>query len=93
MDGVLTDGRIVLDNQGIESKRFYVRDGLAVKLWQKAGYRLGLLTQRSSQSLKVRATELGIELIRQGIPDKIDRHQADPAGSWACRRAGLLPGR
>ncbi|MGD0897206.1 MAG: HAD hydrolase family protein [Thermoguttaceae bacterium] len=71
VDGVLTDGQIVLDNQGIESKHFYVRDGLAVKLWQKAGYRLGLLTQRSSQSLKVRATELGIELIRQGIPDKI----------------------
>ena len=71
VDGVLTDGKIVLDNQGIESKRFYVRDGLAVKLWQKAGYRFGVLTQRSSQSLKVRATELGIDIIRQGIPDKL----------------------
>ncbi len=71
VDGVLTDGGVMLDNQGVESKRFHVRDGLAVKLWQKAGYRLGLLTQRSSQSLKVRAAELGIELIRQGIPDKM----------------------
>jgi YrbI family 3-deoxy-D-manno-octulosonate 8-phosphate phosphatase len=71
VDGVLTDGGIILDNQGIESKRFYVRDGLAVKLWQKAGYRVGLLTQRSSQGLKVRAAELGIDILRQGIPDKV----------------------
>ena len=71
VDGVLTDGKIVLDNQGIESKRFHVRDGVAVKLWQKAGYRFGVVTQRSSQSLKVRAAELGIEIIRQGVPDKL----------------------
>jgi len=71
VDGVLTDGRVVLDNQGIESKHFYVRDGLAVKLWQKAGYRFGILTQRSSQGVKIRAAELGIEILRQGIPDKL----------------------
>jgi len=68
VDGVLTDGQIILDNQGIESKRFHVRDGLGVKLWQKAGYRFGMLTQRSSQSLKIRAAELGVEIVRQGIP-------------------------
>jgi YrbI family 3-deoxy-D-manno-octulosonate 8-phosphate phosphatase len=44
---------------------------MAVKLWQKAGYKVGLLTQRSSQGLKVRAAELGIEILRQGIPDKV----------------------
>ena len=71
VDGVLTDGRILLDNHGIESKQFYVRDGLGVKLWQKAGYRFGILSQRSSQSLKVRAAELGIDIVRQGIPDKV----------------------
>jgi YrbI family 3-deoxy-D-manno-octulosonate 8-phosphate phosphatase len=71
VDGVLTDGRVVLDNQGIESKRFHIRDGLGVKLWQKAGCRLGVLSQRSSQSLKVRAAELGIDIIRQGVPDKL----------------------
>jgi 3-deoxy-D-manno-octulosonate 8-phosphate phosphatase (KDO 8-P phosphatase) len=70
VDGVLTDGTVVLDNQGIESKRFHFRDGLGISLWQKAGYRFGLITQRSSHSLKMRAAELGIELIRQGIPDK-----------------------
>jgi YrbI family 3-deoxy-D-manno-octulosonate 8-phosphate phosphatase len=71
VDGVLTDGKIYLDNQGVEAKAFHVRDGLGVKLWQKAGYRLGILSQRSSQSMKVRAAELGIEIIRQGIPDKV----------------------
>jgi 3-deoxy-D-manno-octulosonate 8-phosphate phosphatase (KDO 8-P phosphatase) len=71
VDGVLTDGSIFLDNQGIESKRFHIRDGLGIKLWQKAGYRFGVITQRSSQSLKVRAAELGIEIVRQGSPEKL----------------------
>jgi 3-deoxy-D-manno-octulosonate 8-phosphate phosphatase (KDO 8-P phosphatase) len=71
VDGVLTDGGVVLDNEGIESKRFHIRDGLGVKLWQKAGYRFGVISQRSSQSLKVRAAELGIDIIRQGVPDKL----------------------
>ena len=55
VDGVLTDGQIVLDNQGIELKAFHVRDGLGIKLWQKAGYQFGMITQRSTQGLKVRA--------------------------------------
>jgi YrbI family 3-deoxy-D-manno-octulosonate 8-phosphate phosphatase len=71
VDGVLTDGLIQLDNQGIESKSFHVRDGLGIKLWQKAGYQFGMLTLRSTQSLKVRAAELGIEILRQGVPDKL----------------------
>ena len=70
VDGVLTDGRIVFDNQGIESKRFHVRDGVGVKLWQKAGYRFGLITSRSSHIVKTRAAELGIEIVRQGTRDK-----------------------
>jgi YrbI family 3-deoxy-D-manno-octulosonate 8-phosphate phosphatase len=71
VDGVLTDGLVVLDNQGIESKAFHIRDGLGIKLWQKAGYQFGMLTLRSTQSMKVRAAELGIEIIRQGVPDKL----------------------
>ncbi len=71
VDGVLTDGGITFDNQGIEIKRFHVRDGLGIKLWQKAGGEFGLLTTRSSHVVKVRAAELGIELIRQGFSDKL----------------------
>ncbi|MCC6509417.1 MAG: HAD hydrolase family protein [Pirellulaceae bacterium] len=71
VDGVLTDGSIILDNQGIESKVFYVRDGLAIKLWQKAGFTFGLLTARNSQIVKLRALELGIEIVRQGFAEKL----------------------
>ena len=71
VDGVLTDGGIALDNQGIEIKRFHVRDGMGIRLWQKAGYRFGLITHRSSHIVKVRAAELGIEILRQGIDDKM----------------------
>ena len=71
VDGVLTDGRIVFDSQGIETKRFHVRDGLGIKLWQKAGHRFGMISQRSSQVLKMRAGELGVEIVRQGAQDKL----------------------
>jgi len=71
VDGVLTDGGIVLDNQGIEIKRFHIRDGQGVKLWHKAGYRFGVITLRSSHIVKVRMAELGIELVRQGAEDKL----------------------
>ena len=71
VDGVLTDGRIVFDSQGIETKRFHVRDGLGIKLWQKAGHRFGLVSQRSSQVVKLRAGELGVSIVRQGTKDKL----------------------
>jgi len=71
VDGVLTGGGLVLDNQGIETKRFHVRDGMGIALWQKAGYRFGVITMRSSQILKIRAAELGIEIVRQGAGDKL----------------------
>jgi len=71
VDGVLTDGRIVMDNQGIETKRFHIRDGMGIRLWQKAGYHFGLITLRSSQAVKTRAAELGIEIVRQGARNKL----------------------
>jgi len=71
VDGVLTDGTIVYDNQGIESKRFHIRDGSGIVIWQRAGYRFGLLTGRSSHVVEVRAAELGVTLVRQGVEDKL----------------------
>ena len=71
VDGVLTDGGIVYDNQGIETKRFHIRDGLGIKLWQRAGHRLGLITGRTSHVVQVRAAELGIDIVRQGFEDKL----------------------
>jgi YrbI family 3-deoxy-D-manno-octulosonate 8-phosphate phosphatase len=71
VDGVLTDGGIILDNAGIETKRFHVRDGLGIKLWQKAGYRFGVITVRSSHVVRMRVAELGIDVVRQGADDKL----------------------
>jgi 3-deoxy-D-manno-octulosonate 8-phosphate phosphatase (KDO 8-P phosphatase) len=71
VDGVLTDGGVIFDNQGIEVKRFHIRDGLGIKLWQRAGYRFGVVTARNSHIVKVRAAELGIDIIRQGFEKKM----------------------
>ncbi len=71
VDGVLTDGRIVLNNQGIETKLFHIRDGMGVRLWQRAGYRFGVVSLRSSQIVKMRAAELEIGIVRQGTHDKL----------------------
>lgn len=70
VDGVLTNGGILFDNQGIEMKQFHVRDGLGIRLWERAGYRFGILTARSSHIVKVRAAELGISIVRQGFEEK-----------------------
>jgi 3-deoxy-D-manno-octulosonate 8-phosphate phosphatase (KDO 8-P phosphatase) len=71
VDGVLTDGRIQIDNNGVETKAFDVRDGHGLKLLQRAGFRIGIITGRQSQVVEFRARELGIELLFQGAKDKM----------------------
>jgi YrbI family 3-deoxy-D-manno-octulosonate 8-phosphate phosphatase len=80
VDGVLTDGGVILDNQGIESKCFNIRDGLAMRLWQQSGGRAGIITSRSSQVVKLRAAELDLEVVRQGVKDKLPEVQAIVTG-------------
>src|SRR5947209_4585076 len=75
VDGVLTDGGIWYDNQGVELKAFHIRDGLGIKLWQRAGFRFGILTARASHIVKLRAGELGIDIVRQGFEDKLPAAQ------------------
>ena len=71
VDGVLTDGTLVLDDRGVEAKRFCLRDGMGIRLWQRAGRGFGLITSRNSRAVSLRAAELGIELVRQGSEDKL----------------------
>lgn len=71
VDGVLTDGGIVFDNRGIESKRFQIRDGMGIRLWHRAGGKFGIITGRSSHVVELRAAELGIDIVRQGTDDKL----------------------
>lgn len=70
VDGVLTDGGIVYDDAGREIKRFHVRDGHGIKMLQRAGVAVGIITGRTSGVVAVRAKELGISLVRQGAVDK-----------------------
>jgi len=85
VDGVLTDGGITYDNQGIEAKKFHVRDGLGIKLWQSAGHKFGMLTARNSHIVKIRAAELGVAIVRQGFEDKL------PAALSVISEQGLSP--
>ena len=70
-DGVLTDGGVTWSEDGIEQKTFNIRDGLGIKLWQQAGFRVGIVTGRSSHVVRWRSDELGIDFVRQGIGDKV----------------------
>lgn len=71
VDGVLTDGRILIDNKGVETKAFDVRDGHGLKLLQRAGFRVGIITGRRSRVVEYRAQELGIDVLFQGVRDKL----------------------
>ncbi|GBE03803.1 3-deoxy-D-manno-octulosonate 8-phosphate phosphatase KdsC [bacterium BMS3Abin09] len=67
VDGVMTDGSIILDNNGNELKRFHVRDGHGIRMLQKVGITVGIITGRKSKVVEVRAKELGIKEVHQKI--------------------------
>ncbi len=71
VDGVLTDGRIIMSDDGQETKCFNVRDGHGLKLIQRAGIDVIFLTGRKSRVVEHRARELGIEKVYQGSLDKL----------------------
>ncbi len=70
VDGVMTNGGIMLDDDGVETKRFHVRDGTGLKIWMRLGYQVALITGRSGRALEHRARELGIAHVTQGSRDK-----------------------
>lgn len=75
VDGVLTDGSIILDNNGNEFKKFHVRDGHGVKMLNKAGIKTAIITGRSSKVVERRADELGIADVHQGVFEKISVYE------------------
>jgi 3-deoxy-D-manno-octulosonate 8-phosphate phosphatase (KDO 8-P phosphatase) len=70
MDGVWTDGRIIYTEDTRETKEFNVRDGLAVKIAQRAGIEVAVLTSRDSKAVARRCSELGIGRLVQGAGEK-----------------------
>lgn len=71
VDGVLTDGRLYYTSKGEMIKVFNVRDGLGIKLAQKAGIKVGVISGRKSKALLIRLKELGIEEVHLGFNHKL----------------------
>lgn len=70
VDGVLTDGRIILDNDGNEYKAFHVRDGHGIRMLIHAGIKVAIITGRNSRVVERRASELGITEVFQKCLNK-----------------------
>jgi 3-deoxy-D-manno-octulosonate 8-phosphate phosphatase (KDO 8-P phosphatase) len=71
VDGVMTDGRILLHADGSESKQYHIRDGTGLVLARRSGLLTGLLSARSSASTLERARQLSIPIVRQGASNKL----------------------
>ncbi len=87
VDGVLTDGRVIIHSNGGESKCFHILDGHGIRMWQRAGLRVALLSGRVSQATTRRAWELEIPHVIQ------DCHAKLPALTHLLAELGLPPER
>jgi 3-deoxy-D-manno-octulosonate 8-phosphate phosphatase (KDO 8-P phosphatase) len=84
VDGVLTEGSVIYDESGNELKRFHVRDGSGLKIWNHVGKKAAIITGRKSRLVERRGAELGIAPVIQGAPEKI------PALRELIRQTGAL---
>jgi len=71
VDGVMTDGRIRLADDGQQTMVFHIRDGLGVRLWREAGKRFGIVSGRKLEAVERRAADLWLDIVRLGIDDKL----------------------
>ena len=72
VDGVMTDGSIIYDDDGKEIKIFDVKDGHGIKLLMRAGIDVAIITARESQVVLHRAKNLGIDMVYQKAMDKVE---------------------
>jgi 3-deoxy-D-manno-octulosonate 8-phosphate phosphatase (KDO 8-P phosphatase) len=75
VDGVLTDGAVVMHADGSESKGFHIRDGAAIVWAQRAGLTVGLLSARSSGATAHRAAQLAVRIVEQGVKSKLETYK------------------
>jgi 3-deoxy-D-manno-octulosonate 8-phosphate phosphatase (KDO 8-P phosphatase) len=75
VDGVLTDGVVLMHADGSESKRFHIRDGAAMVWAQRTGLTIGLLSARSSAATAQRAAQLAVRLVVQGVASKLTAYE------------------
>jgi len=87
VDGVLTDGTLIINADGSESKLFNSRDGHGIRMWQRTGLKVALISGRASEPTQRRAEQLQIEYIFQ------DCHNKLPVLEKFLRQLGLEPER
>ena len=75
VDGVLTDGRVIITSDGSESKTFAIRDGIAMVWAQRVGIKVGFLSARLSPTTPVRAAQLGVTLVYHGVSSKLATYE------------------
>ncbi len=71
IDGCLTDGKIIYTSSGEQIKEFNVKDGAAIEAWLKLGKKIAIITGKSSICNELRAKDLKITFLFQGIKDKL----------------------
>jgi len=75
VDGVLTDGRIIIDSNGVETKNFDVQDGMGLMLFKKCGLLTAIISARASGVVAYRAQDLKIDKTYVGIYPKISAYE------------------
>lgn len=70
VDGVMTDGRVIVDDEGVESRNFDIKDGLGVVLLAASGIEVAILSAKRSPAVRRRAEDLKIRHCYEGVPNK-----------------------
>ena len=97
VDGVLTDGAIIYDEQGGEIKRFNVQDGAAARLWLALERPLAVISSRQCPAVSRRMEGLGIGIVHQGVRDKAEvlrdiMRQVEAGAEQVCGNGRRGPG-
>ncbi|MHC4575008.1 MAG: KdsC family phosphatase [Planctomycetota bacterium] len=85
VDGVLTDGTVVVNDDATETKFFNTLDGHGLRMWRRAGLKVAFLSGRASQAAECRARELGVDYVFQNCHEKL------PVVEKLLRDLGLSP--
>src|SRR5580692_11636305 len=76
VDGVLTDGRIIVDSHGVETKNFDVQDGFGIVFLKKCGFKTAIISARESGVVAYRAKDLNIDKVYVGVYPKIGAYES-----------------
>lgn len=75
VDGVMTDGRVIINDQGVETRFFDIKDGFGVVALQQSGIEAAIISTKQSESVARRAKELRIEMLYMGVRKKLEKYE------------------